>query len=584
MRRAIKSEANGARYGAAVDDGANEERVGRSKLNSGRRSTFAALGVALLTVGALALSRPGAMVRRASSQLGGFEGEFELPEDLDAYVDEMEFGPDVYAMLGSAGPDELLLGVHPESEGEGGMLMSTEGGRNATLLRIKLLKEHLFAKDADNLHANDLVNAVAQATFDEGATQPPPVNVTSYQDKLKREIEQDKEILEKHEAMLAARAAARLSGYGDVVSGASNVNGAVVSNAINVDFCWKDSYGRGAGKIPNQCPANKETLAGGVFCYTKCHELGNYYRFGYDCHQRCGSGFTDHGLLCYSGNHGRGVGQIRCGWTTWASDSSTLGEHKSSGRRLLGGRLKTRLVCGGRMCGDLQDCWGLCYPHCPGSHPNWIGCNLCGVDCVRSGYNSGIAPSCPKKIYCSHGMEAATCAPGDDYDAGLCYPKCRSGFTGVGPVCWGTAPTVSGKKWVNCGMGAASDDAACGSAVTNQILGPLEIVAFVASWGSSGAATTGAKSGARAATKVAQAGSKASGLKDAAKALDKGMEGIGKTTGYMSTMSSISTLQSETDAIRAAAELASLVDPSGISSTVAAYAFDTCDKIHGKAS
>ena len=46
MRRAIESEANGARYGAAVDDGANEERVGRSKLNSGRRSTFAALGVA----------------------------------------------------------------------------------------------------------------------------------------------------------------------------------------------------------------------------------------------------------------------------------------------------------------------------------------------------------------------------------------------------------------------------------------------------------------------------------------------------------------------------------------------------------
>ena len=80
---------------------------------------------------------------------------------MDAYVDEMEFGPDVYAMLGSAGPDELLLGVHPESEGEGGMLMSTEGGRNATLLRIKLLKERLFAKDADNLHANDLVNAVA---------------------------------------------------------------------------------------------------------------------------------------------------------------------------------------------------------------------------------------------------------------------------------------------------------------------------------------------------------------------------------------------------------------------------------------
>jgi hypothetical protein len=30
----------------------------------------------------------------------------------------------------------------------------------------------------------------------------------------------------------------------------------------------------------------------------------------------------------------------------------------------------------------------------------------------------------------------AACAPGEDYDAGLCYPQCSSGYTGVGPVCW----------------------------------------------------------------------------------------------------------------------------------------------------
>ena len=71
---------------------------------------------------------------------------------------------------------------------------------------------------------------------------------------------------------------------------------------------------------------------------------------------------------------------------------------------------------------------------------------------------------------------------------------------------------------------------------------------------------------------------------DAAKALDKAMEVHGKHTGFMSTMSSIANVQSETDAVRAAAELASLIDPTGVSSTVAAYAFDTCDKIHGKAS
>jgi serine protease Do len=32
------------------------------------------------------------------------------------------------------------------------------------------------------------------------------------------------------------------------------------------------------------------------------------------------------------------------------------------------------------------------------------------------------------------------CAPGEQADAGLCYPACKPGFKGVGPVCWGGAP------------------------------------------------------------------------------------------------------------------------------------------------
>ena len=30
--------------------------------------------------------------------------------------------------------------------------------------------------------------------------------------------------------------------------------------------------------------------------------------------------------------------------------------------------------------------------------------------------------------------------PNQDKDAGLCYPRCPAGFTGVGPVCWQTCP------------------------------------------------------------------------------------------------------------------------------------------------
>ncbi len=72
-------------------------------------------------------------------------------------------------------------------------------------------------------------------------------------------------------------------------------------------------------------------------------------------------------------------------------------------------------------------------------------------------------------------------------------------------------------------------------------------------------------------------------MKKAAKGLDKGMEAVGKTTGYVSAMNNVNSAESVTDGVRAAAELASVFDPTGISSTVAAYAFDTCDKIHGKA-
>ena len=553
------------------------------------------LGISLLAVGALSpsLQQSGGMTITHGLSLGSTAthsaplGEFELPEDLDAYIDAMDFDPDVFAQLGSAGPGETVPGVtalsgnatNTEYATGTGVVVSTEGGKNATLLRLKLFKEHLLAQDAENLHQNDITNMIWQASLDQGATLPAPVNVTSYQSKLESEIEQDQELLEAMDVMLAARAAARL---GNGNQSAANLGG-------EAEFCWRESYGRGVGTIPNYCPSNKETIAGGVFCYTKCNKLGNFYRFGYDCHQRCGSGFRDHGLFCNRGNHGRGVGEVKCGWTTWASDSSALGEHASSGRRLLGAGAKTRLVCGGSQCGRKQDCAGLCYPRCPRSHPNWIGCNLCGVDCRKSGYNSGIAPSCPKKVYTSHGMEAAKCPPDYEYDAGLCYKKCTYGYTGVGPVCWGTAPTVEGKKWVECGMGAAKDDDACTTAITNQIMGPLEIVGWIASLGSSSGGTVGAKSAARASQAVAKSGSKLDGLKDAGKALKnkydelmdlqevKDLKKMKKTNGALETVFAAKT---ETDAIRAAAELAAVADPSGIASTVAAYAFDTCDKLY----
>lgn len=35
-----------------------------------------------------------------------------------------------------------------------------------------------------------------------------------------------------------------------------------------------------------------------------------------------------------------------------------------------------------------------------------------------------------------------TCKPGEENDAGLCYIKCKSGYHGIGPVCWADTTSI----------------------------------------------------------------------------------------------------------------------------------------------
>ena len=129
---------------------------------------------------------------------------------------------------------------------------------------------------------------MGQAAYDEGATNPPRVNTSEYMGKLAAEVEQDETVVREHEHVLHARAAARLGGskgtnFANGVDGVSRVNTEVSnSNAINVEYCWKDSYGRGVGRVPSHCPSHKETIAGGIICYDKCHNFGS----------NCGSAMT----------------------------------------------------------------------------------------------------------------------------------------------------------------------------------------------------------------------------------------------------------------------------------------------------
>jgi hypothetical protein len=437
----------------------------------------------------------------------------------------------------------------------------------------------------------------------------------------------------------------------DAASAANGVRGnaMIIADEGTGDFCWKDSYGRGVGKIPKRCGAGYELI--GLLCYKKCS--AGFTRWGLDCHQNCLPGWTNHGLFCYKGSavaKGRGAGKSVTKWAypnPACKAAAGLGESQETEldafdgepseldaalaelgerdedldaeededfekklaarlgcRRGCGhfnrrGRRKwgcQRLISGGDLCRESgMDAMGLlCYPQCehvyPGQGRTSFGCCLCKVDCAKVGYKSGIGPSCRKKIILtSTGLGSGAgrplspkCDAHMENDAGLCYKKCRDGFDGVGPVCWGMPPT----GWVGCGMGAAKDAATCGSAIADMVLGPLEIIAFAASFGSSTAATAPAKAAAKAA-------------KGAAKELaEKGTESLVKqvgkqvlettgesmaTGGGAQLVSSIDGLQDPTastvDILRKSMEIAALVDPTGVSSTVAAYAHDKCDKI-----
>jgi hypothetical protein len=114
-------------------------------------------------------------------------------------------------------------------------------------------------------------------------------------------------------------------------------------------------------------------------------------------------------------------------------------------------------------------------------------------DCAKLGLNPGIDLSCAKKIAIGDPVPGV-CGPGEQADAGLCYPSCKPGYKGIGPVCWGGAPP----GWVECGMGAAKDAKTCASIVFNQVGSVGKLAMTIASLGESDAVQSAASGPANA--------------------------------------------------------------------------------------
>jgi len=313
------------------------------------------------------------------------------------------------------------------------------------------------------------------------------------------------------------------------------------------DICWKDSYGRGAGTIPRNCPSNMDN--DGFLCYPKCRS--GYKSFATMCIPRCPAGFTDTGLHCLKGKpYGRGAGY------PWK-----FGDRAFS---LDGARARCRRD-------NRQGCekvGEIIYPKCkPGFRR--IGCCICSPQCPPGMTDIGI--SCQKNTYDRGVGKLRNCNAGQERDAGLCYPRCNGGYTGIGPVCW--AQKCPSQFPVNCGASCAKSRSACISSVANQVLAPVDVVANIAGLVLTGGAANAAKSAATTGAKVAAKAATRAAIKAKLKAQARAM---GKELAESAAENAAETMY---EASQSGEFDFAALDPTGIASVVTAYAKPLCASV-----
>ncbi|KAI7842460.1 hypothetical protein COHA_003816 [Chlorella ohadii] len=166
--------------------------------------------------------------------------------------------------------------------------------------------------------------------------------------------------------------------------------------------CWKLSYGRGAGRPLHTCADGMEKYD--ALCYRPCRD--SYSAFHASCFQRCPSGYQDHGALCTRPPHIYGKG---CCCTIF-----------------------TKKCCG----------------NCPSGYRD-DGCT-----CHRTMHTFA------KDSYIRGTGVPMGCGSNEEKNGALCYPRCRPGYNGNGPVCWSSGAPAPG--WQRCNdIGWGPDREAC---------------------------------------------------------------------------------------------------------------------------
>ena len=175
---------------------------------------------------------------------------------------------------------------------------------------------------------------------------------------------------------------------------------------------FKDSYGRGAGKVPTECNPGEDK--DGALCYPPCNP--GFHGAGPVCWANC-DGRHDTGFQCEKRSYGRGAGTAMIGtcpggWSPRGVSCVRQGCPGGYDANMDGGVIKT--CC------------------------RWNGCAWRTNPCGWFGGNCEVCVGAPE---CTNPFESTMaityrCPDGKQEDAGLCYDHCAPGYKGVGPVCW----------------------------------------------------------------------------------------------------------------------------------------------------
>jgi hypothetical protein len=244
---------------------------------------------------------------------------------------------------------------------------------------------------------------------------------------------------------------------------------------VKTPYCYRDSYGRTAGQVASACanPNDEKDATGGPagLCYPKCPS--GYAGVGPVCWQSCPSGFRDDGSFCAK----PASYTLRGSEYPWKfGDGFNLD--------------RARARCTSAHSEGCQKLGEIIYPNCK------PGFRTIGLECspvCPPGFGTDIGVSCTKKTAQRGAGVLSSCGAGLIRDetggpAGLCYPQCKPGFSGVGPVCW----QACSNGLQDCGAGCATSTSECAITTFDQVFSVVTLAANIATLGLSSGATAGA--------------------------------------------------------------------------------------------